>query len=405
MDLAVRRLDLVAASPALTPELHIWAQFSLGIAAFLEGDPRRAESALKQAAEQTEAGAELKNFLAQLEANAPAPAGEGEPVSEIWSPLLRLWQGLAALNRHQLKEAQSLFEKASDPASHSTVPRPELLSLTPLLLTQVHNFQALEVELEAASKAEVRAARLRKAEELLQTMHPAVFMRARAGELIAQAKATPVRAPENNAPTAPALSAPAPVPTANAKATGPAPAPAPPSLQRIETLRAKASQDAQHFQFKEALDAAASFSPAHETEKNAVAALQRQILTMQGLFVWAIQEINRGGTLPSPILRNGSAFKSDPIKADSARVLVTISPGTPPVPVAWTDISPLFLVKLVQFRLTTQPSHPQRAELLWGAGQVHLFLGSRQNAKPFLEEAARLNPAYTPLMTAALAGG
>jgi hypothetical protein len=42
---------------------------------------------------------------------------------------------------------------------------------------------------------------------------------------------------------------------------------------------------------------------------------------------------------------------------------------------------------------------------MWGAGHVHLFLGSRQNAKPFLEEAARLNPAYSAQMPPLLSGG
>lgn len=139
-------------------------------------------------------------------------------------------------------------------------------------------------------------------------------------------------------------------------------------------------------------------------ERNAAHLIQRELNTASALFLWAIQEINKGGTLPSPILRNGSAFKSDPIKADDQKVLASAFAGTPPVPIPWTDISPLYLIKLVQFRLSTQPNHPQRAELLWGAGNIHLILGSRQNAKPFLEEAARLNPAYAEIVNGILAG-
>jgi hypothetical protein len=170
-------------------------------------------------------------------------------------------------------------------------------------------------------------------------------------------------------------------------------------------LRAKVTQLTQAFQFKEALEQTARFTPSNEAERTAVATLQRQAATANGLFLWALQEINNGGTLPSPVLRNGSAFKSDPFKADAQRVLVTLTPGAPPLPIVWTDISPLYLIKLVQFRLSTVPSHPKRAELLWGAGHVHLLLGSRQNAKPFLEEAARLNPSYTEWLNALLSGG
>jgi serine/threonine protein kinase len=407
LDLATRRLELIFNSPQLTPDLQVWTQLSLGIAALLHGDATRAKAALELArARAKDADAALSAFLESLTANA-AP---GANTSEIWGAVKDLWLGLEALSGNNFNEAKSAFEKAAvttaDSAPEAAV---DLLPLAKLLLAQTRNFQNIQGALESALKAEDRPAQLRKAEELLSSMHPAIFLRARAGELLAKAKAAPARPAETKAPQAPPTppkdTAPTSSTSAGLAAQKPTPPPAPtppPTSERFEVLRKSVSQHAQKFQFKEALAEAAKFTPAQEGDRNAAALIQRQLTNAQGLFGWAIQEINKGGTLPSPILKNGSAFKSDPIKADEQRLLVSVAPGTPALPIVWADTSLLYLVKLVQFRLTTLPTHPQRAELMWAAGQIHLLLGSKQNAKPFLEEAARLNPAYSELMAGAL---
>lgn len=428
IEVAVRRLELIANSPELTPELHFWTHLSLGFAALLEGNLERAQAALHGAKERAAAAApELNRFLEPLEVRPPNGSPDtniDSAVSQPWEGISQLWLGLAAMIHNRFSEAKDNLEKAAQCAAPPSEFAKNWMPFASLLLTQIHHFQTLESELAAALKGDDRNARLQKAEELLQTQHPALFLRVRAGELLTKAKSAPVRVAASAASAAPAASGgaarvatanpPTPVERPTAKvASQPAPtlSAAPPqaaakaSLERLEALREKVRQHTQKFQFKEAQSAAANFSPTHDAERNATAALQRQITAANALFLWAIQEINKGGTLPSPVLRNGSAFKSDPIKADNEHVLVTIAPGTPAIPIVWTDISPLYLIKLVQFRLTTLPTHPQRAELLWGAGHIHLFLGSRQNAKPFLEEAARVNPAYTEAMTTALTGG
>lgn len=412
LDLATRRLELIFNSPELTSDLQVWTQLSLGIAALLQGDAARAKAALALAqARKKDANAELKAFL---ESWTASPSKEGSPIPNAprqWSAVKDLWLGLEALSGNNIAAAKNAFEKAAAPATPELAPDTarDLLPLATLLLTQIRHFQNFQGELESALNAEDRPARLRKAEELLPLMHPALFVRARAGELLAKTKAAQPRLVEAKAPPpvpAPLIDKPASPSTpaaltAQKTPTPPSPA-AQPTSERFDVFRRNISQYAHKFQFKEALAEAVKFTPAQDGDRAAAALIQRQLSNAQGLFGWAIQEINKGGTLPSPILRNGSAFKSDPIKADEQRILVSIAPGTPPLPIVWADISPLYLVKLVQFRLSTLPTHPQRAELMWGAGQIHLILGSRQNAKPFLEEAARLNPAYSELMAVAL---
>lgn len=411
LDLAIRRLELIANSPGLPPELQVWTQLSLGIAFNLLNAPARQESALNNALSLAEmADPELRAFVSRWNLKLEQGASTASDSPGPWEAVRQLWVGLNALSKKNISGAKAAFEKAAHPSNPPLDTAKDLLPLAGLLLNQLQNFLSLEKELKEVSKPEDRTARLRRADELLQTMHPALSLRAQAAALIASAKATPVSLGE------PKPAAPSPVketvqnnsaPSQRAPIKTPvAPTAAPVlSLERVESMRAKISQLAQGLKFAEAMSESARFAPANEPERTAATSIQKQTATANGLFLWAIQEINKGGTLPSPILRNGSAFKSDPIKADTQQVFVTVSPGTPPIPVPWADISPLYLVKLVQFRLSTAPTHPQRAELLWGAGNVQLLLGSRQNAKPFLEEAARLNPSYNEWLSSILSGG
>ena len=152
----------------------------------------------------------------------------------------------------------------------------------------------------------------------------------------------------------------------------------------------------QSFEFNQAReDLAAQSLDAPQKEQ-----LLKEIAEVESLFQWTQQQVNRGGTLPSPLMRSGTAFKSDPIKADERNLFVKVSNDTPPIPIAWKEISPLYLIKMVQFRLPALGNPTQQAELLWRAGTVHLLMGSSKNAKPFLEEAARLNPAFAELLQA-----
>jgi hypothetical protein len=157
------------------------------------------------------------------------------------------------------------------------------------------------------------------------------------------------------------------------------------------------------FQFQGAREKIATFAPKNTLQEAQKALLFRQTDEVETLFRWCLQQINQGGTLPSPIMRNGAPFKSDPVHADERTLLVKPDPSTPPIPIAWTELSPLFLIKLLQFRATSLQNPTQRAELLWGAGTVHLLLGSKKSATDFLEEAAKLNPTYRTALQALFA--
>ena len=157
------------------------------------------------------------------------------------------------------------------------------------------------------------------------------------------------------------------------------------------------------FQFKGARDKTATFAPQNAQQEAQKALILRQTDEVEALFRWCLQQVNQGGTLPSPIMRNGAPFKSDPVRADERNLFVKPDPSAPPLPIAWAELSPLFLVKLLQFRAASLQNPTQRAELLWGAGTVHLLLGSKKSATDFLEEAAKLNPAYRAALQALFA--
>ena len=166
----------------------------------------------------------------------------------------------------------------------------------------------------------------------------------------------------------------------------------------MEALRAQIPAQIVAFQFKEVRTKLAAFNPQTPPQQAQKTLLLRQTDEMEALFRWCIQQINLGGTLPSPIMRNGATFKSDPVRADERTLSVRPDPTAPLVPIEWKEISPLFLVKLLQFRGGGIQNATQRAELLWNAGTVHHLLGSKKSASDFFEEASRMNPAYRALL-------
>ncbi len=409
IDLALQRLELVFNSPGLSPELQLWVGISLGTGHGLRGDFSKQVVALKSAlAAAPTAPPELTLFATRLLAvasRAPLPENViAEDPFPQWESLRQLWLGLRDISRNALADGESALKKVAQPTPTQGDPAEGLLPLAGLLLEQFKTFHALEQETAHAWPVGERGARLRHAEELASSIQLSIPLRNQAAGLLAKAKATPAeQAQIAQAPAKPSQAESVGLPPEMSQQPRAIPAPPlAPASAAVEALRAQMCQSVQFFRFKDAIQQATSFKPATSTEDIARARLQRQVLTVESLFQWALQEINRGGTLPSPVLRNGSAFKSDPIKADERQLLVQVVAGTAPVPIEWKEISPVYLVKLVQFRLSTLPSSPQRAELLWGAGHVHLLLGSKQNAKPFLEEAVKINPAYGELLTVLL---
>jgi hypothetical protein len=404
IDSAIKRLELVSSSPDLTPDLQLWSAVSLGTAWGLKGDLARQKSVLQSALNASQgADEDLKKFASSLLSAPEAGPPKFGDTAPGRSQIQHLWRALGALARNRPAEAAAELKKAAQPAAGYAEPGRELLPLPGLLLEKLEAVISLEKEIVSETKPEGRSVLTKRAEELSEAAHVSPLLKNQSIALVAKARNAAARALEaKQAPKPP--QPPAAEPPKPEKTAQPAPAAQPPQPQirtapaapsaETEALRTKISQHAQFFRFKEAKSEGAAFRPANPEEQSEQQRLLRQLGAVENLFSWCLQEINRGGTLPSPILRNGTPFKSDPVKANDRQIMTQVAPGTPPVPISWAEISPLYLVKLVQFRLNTTPAHPQRAEILWGAGNVYAILGARGNARPFLEEAAKLNASY-----------
>ncbi len=407
-DLAIRRLRLIFANPELPNELQFWTQISLAVGAALMGDQPSFNSALQAAASKTEdIPADLQSFAILLKPNAlDAPANAA--VRPEWEGVRQLIRGLRA-TPGQLPQAKAALQIAKTKVSSDKNPASDLLPLADRLLEQIQAYNRLENELKTISKDSLseRQVHLRRADELMGAMHPSAPLRNHAATLLKSAKETPVPVVEKPAtpkPPAPSVIAKdmveaVPQPIAQpAPATVSAPASPPKPSALFFAAREKATTHAQFFRFKDAREEVARFTPTNATETTAKKHLEAMTSASESLFGWAMQEINRGGTMPSPVLRNGGILKSDPVRADEKQILVRTSPEYPPIPIAWADLSPLYLTKLAQFRLTSLPNSPQRAELLWNMGNLLILLGANEKAPPILEEAAKLNPAYREVL-------
>ena len=402
LDVGLRRLELISSSPSLTPLLQVWTQLAMATAYALRGETAEQNAALQaalSAAEMTDAAlkATCQRLLA---ASASRPAVDGFPTQDP-EPQREAFRQFclaqSAISKGLLAEAKSLLERAASASAKSAEPIDDLLRVAPPVLKQLERILAFEQEVRGALKPEERASRFQRSDDLLAAMQPSWPLRNAALTLLAKLKA------ETPPPTKPAAP---PAPTA-LKEPAPKATPQPPAVSRklsneFVALRAKSLQSAQLFQFKEPLRELQTFHAPSPLDESGLVRLRQQISAAEALFQWAVSEINRGGTLPSPLLRNKSAFRSDPLSADEQRVLVQTSAGGPQLPIAWSDVSLLYLVKLVQFRIERQPTYPKRAELLWGAGNVHLLMDSPQSARPFLEEAAKMNTTYAELLPALL---
>ncbi len=401
LETAIKRLELVSSSPDLTPDLQIWSAISLGTAWALKGDLTRQKTVLQSALNTVQgADEDLKKFASSLLLAADAGSKLGNDSTPGRRQLKHLWRALGALTRNNLPEAADDFKKASRPSSEYSELGKDLLPLAGLISGKVDALLSLEKEIASDAKPEGRNTLVRRAEELAEAPHTSPLLKNQSVALIAKAKAAVARVLEAKqspkpAPPQPEIKA-QPAPTSPPPSTA-APVAAAPSAA-LEAIRSKISQHVQFLRLKEAKSEASAFQPANTAEQLDYQRLLRQLGAVEALFSWCIQEVNRGGTLPSPVLRNGTPFKSDPVKANEKQIMAQVAPGTPPVPISWAEISPLYLVKLVQFRLNTAPAHPQRAELLWGAGNVYALLGAKGNARPFLEEAAKLNASYADVL-------
>jgi serine/threonine protein kinase len=405
LDFALRRLELISRSPELRPELQVWTAVALGTGYALNGEPSRQASAFERLPE--DLTPRWKAFLQRLQAVrtvSRGPAGEPSLPPEEQAVLL-LWQALAKISQEAPEAALPLLLNAAS-SSISGAPTfvRQLLSVVPMLAKDVGTLLSMEKEFLTPGGTTSLSARIQKAEGFQAATHPTLARSKRMEALLQSAKTAPLPTPEEG-PTKPPASRPAePQPAASGTITPSAvptqktsPSPSPASAPRsasADELRTKVPLQILSFQFNSARGSAAAVTPQTEQQKTEKALLLRQTDDVETLFRWCLQQVNMGGTLPSPIMRNGAPFKSDPVRADEHTLFVKPDPSAPTLPISWREISPLFLVKLFQFRGASVPNPAQRAELLWSAGTIHFLLGSKKSAGDFFEEAAKLNPAY-----------
>jgi hypothetical protein len=405
INLAMRRLELVSRSPELRAELQVWAAVALGTGYALRGEPARQTAALEGL---PEALSPLwKTFALRLKGASTVARSTGSegPLSPEEQAVFLLWQALAKISQGTPETALPLLQKASSlPVSDGLAPVRQLLSVAAVLAKDVGTLLALEREFLAPSKTGGIAARIQQAEAFQAGLHPLLAQSERVSALLQHAKTEPQQAQKQSPPP---TAAPAPAPAPNPATPRPTPSAPPPQKQpaaaaseatSLEELRVKVPLQILAFQFSGAREKITAFAPKNEQQEAQKTLLLRQTEAVEALFRWCLQQINLGGTLPSPLMRNGAPFKSDPVRADERTLFVKPDANAPQLQLAWQEISPLFLIKILQLRGASLQSPTQRGELLWGAGTVHLLLGSKKSAAEFLDEAAKSNPAYRPVL-------
>jgi serine/threonine protein kinase len=395
LDLALRRLELISRSPELRPDQQVWAAVALGTGYALRGEPARQVSTLGGLPE--DLTPLWKHFALRLRNSSvlSRAAGTGPALSDEEQAVVLLWQALARFAQESSESALPLLQKASALRISDRLPYvKQLLSVAAVLSKDLGAIAAMERDFLAPARTVGIAARTQQAELFQAGLHPVLAHSKRVSALLQSAKTEQAQSPKQ---------APAPVPTPTAAPSLPASPAAPPqkapasgsvAAGAMEELRVKVPLQILAFQFKSAREKLASVTPSNKQQDAQKTTLSRQVDEVESLFRWCLMQVNQGGTLPSPIMRNGSPFKSDPFRADERNLFVKTDAAAPPLPIAWQEISPLFLVKILQFRGAALQNPVQRSELLWAAGTVHLLSGSKKNAADFSEEAAKINPAY-----------
>jgi hypothetical protein len=408
LDLALRRLELISRSPELRPELQVWSAVALGTGYALRGEPARQASALGGLPE--DLPPRWKNFVSRLKtaSSVSRAASAGPALAPEEQAVVLLWQVLAKLSEEALEAALSFLQKTKDVKGLEVLPYvQQLLSVAPVLARDLDTLTAMEREFLGPGKSLAVAVRIQQAETLQARLHPVLARSKRVSGLLQNARIEHPPPPKQAPSTSPSPALPPPRPASPAAAPSKQPTPVPTSVPAsttsLDELRVKVPLLILAFQFKSAREKISAFIPKARQQEAQKTLLLRQTDEVESLFRWCLQQVNSGGTLPSPIMRNGAPFKSDPFRADEQTLFVKTDTGAPPLPIAWQEISPLFLVKVLQFRSGSLQNATQRAELLWGAGTVHLLMGSQKSGTDFLEEAAKLNPAYRAALQALFA--
>jgi hypothetical protein len=416
MDAAVKSLDLVSKSQTLSGRMRVLSKAALALSHALAGKKALFTSVLAELdsldlKNDAEWGAVAKALAKVGEKASAAPASNQNAEREA---LLQFFVGLSAISSADFSGAKVALDLAEsmrlgqgDPEVRAILALlPEVLKEVDLVLKVARLAGELSVSNDPAAlqkEAESTISLIQVAPVLKSAVSAKVSqMKKATADAIAAAKDKEAKKAEKiEAPAAESAQKPAPADPARMVKTTPAPV----STSTIEkaspafvAARAKALEQFQSFQFKEGVREARALVAASDSDKRRQKSLVDQLTSAQSLFEWVVADINRLGGAPAagravPVMKNGSPFQSVPAAADASELKVQVA-GSAMVPIKWEKLSPLFLLKWLQLRVSSVPIGPQRAELLWGGANLSFLMNSLQNAEAFSREAAKSNPDY-----------
>jgi serine/threonine protein kinase len=417
IEAAVKSLDLVSKSQALSGRMRVLSKAALGLSHSLAGKKPLFTSVLEELdsldlKDEPEWGA-LAKALADAGAKASAATVPNQNAER--EALRQFFVGLSAISRADFLSAKAALDLAENMRLAQGDPEVgAILGLVPDVLREVELVLKVTNLAAEASASNDPAAILKEAESAAVSIHVAPVLRSVVSAKVSQIKKAvsdaTAAAKERESKTAEKTKAPATEGPQNPATADPAPTAKPtPAPTTVSTLskaspafvaaRTKAMEQFQSFLFKEGIREARSFVPASDSDRRRQKSLIDQLTSAQSLFEWVVADINRLGGTPAagrvvPVMRNGSPFQSVPAAADALELKVQVA-GSAMVPIKWDKLSPLFLLKWLQARVASVPLGPQRAELLWGGANLSLLMNSIQNAEAFSKEAAKSNPDYT----------
>ena len=416
LDAAVKSLDLVSKSQALSGRMRVLSKAALALSHSLAGKKPLFISVLEELD-----SLDLKNepewgvlAKALAEAGAKASAATVPNQHAEREALRQFFVGLSAISNADLLSAKAALDSAENLRLAQGDPEVgAILALVPDVLKEVELVLKVTNLAAEASASNDPAALQKEAESAVALIHVAPVLKSVVSAKVSQIKKAvadaTAAAKDKEAKKAEKTKAPAtevaqkPAPDDPALMVKPTPAPAPVSTllkasPAFVAARAKAMDQFQSFLFKEGIREARSFVPASDSDRRRQKSLIDQLTSAQSLFEWVVADVNRLGGAPAagrvaPVMRNGSPFQSVPAAADASELKVQVA-GSAMVPIKWDKLSPLFLLKWLQARVSSVPLGPQRAELLWGGANLSLLMNSIQNAEAFSKEAAKSNPDY-----------
>lgn len=383
---ATELLELIRGSPNLPPKLAAWGQLSL-VAAYTLQDKIQQRAPLMQALSMVDIPGDpaFSNFIKGLPGIAPGTKWRGDTTPER-EAFRQLWIGIFQPPSGQTKnvaktalEAALRYKLPETAEIEATAPLP----LAKLLLQDFEMLARIESKAMELAEKNPPEANAQTFSEMAAIPLLSAAARNAASEILARAKATKPK------PAAPALKEEQPAKDEAAEAL---------NRQRIEFLLKETAEFVTALRFDAAIQRATDFIKDYPELASKGNARLQQVRTCALLFDWCNRYIqSRPGPLPYVILKNGSSFPGRPVKSDNQTVTVETEVGGTAT-LEWKELSPEFLISLINHRLSSPGTPALMGDLFWMAGNFHLVVGSPDKGWTTLKKAADLKPAYQDVL-------